>query len=856
MSADARTAPVESAPPVELPREMWLWPLYGKGLENLGAGGRPIRAPVKPPAPDQLLVRIDASGMCFSDIKIIAQGPEHPRLVGRDMERDPVVLGHEVAMTAVAVGEKLRDRYRPGDRFVIQADITYRGQGMAFGYRLQGGMAQYALIGPEVLEGDDGNYLLPLRPETGYSQAALCEPWACVLASYRVEYRRAMKVGGTAWIIGNGSEEGFTVSAGAGCWDKDAHPARAVLTVPPKGFRALLEERAKAAGFAGDVAIEERGDLDSIPSLAADLAGKIDDLVFLGAPRPTSVPDAMTALGKRGIVNILSEKPVEGPAGIDIGRIHYENWTVVGAPSRDLAAGYRTGVRSELKPGGSAWFVGAAGPMGRMHVQRAIEMEGGPGNILATDISTPRLDHLVKSFGQQAAARGVRLLALNPAELKPEDYAGRLREFTVGSGFDDIVMLVPAPALIAESFPHLAAGGVMNVFAGIARGVKASIDLSLCYGGRQARITGTSGSAIGDMLGMVKESEAGRLSTDRATAAIGGLRAVRDGYEAVKGSRFPGKIVIYPQVLDFPLTPVDELPSKEPAVAAKLRDGQWCREAERAFLEAKVRAETPPCGSLAGKVALVTGGGQGLGKALADRLAAEGAWVVVADIDEARAKAAAREIEAARQRRTIHIRADVTSEGDMDRAAGEAVAAFGSLDILVSNAGILIAGELTEIPIEKWRRVIEVNLVGYFVSARAAAKVMKRQKRGAIVQINSKSGKKGSFQSSAYASSKFGGIGLTQSIALDLAPYGVRVNSVCPGNLLDSPLWQDSLYEQYAKKWGITVEEVRRKYLEQVPLGRGCDYDDVANVVVFLASDKASYMTGQAINVTGGQEMR
>ena len=126
---------------------------------------------------------------------------------------------------------------------------------------------------------------------------------------------------------------------------------------------------------------------------------------------------------------------------------------------------------------------------------------------------------------------------------------------------------------------------------------------------------------------------------------------------------------------------------------------------------------------------------------------------------------------------------------------------------------------------------------------------------GVILQINSKSGKKGSFRNSAYAASKFGGLGLTQSLALELAPHQIRVNAICPGNLLDSPLWVDSLYEQYAKKWGISREEVRRRYEEQVPLGRGCSYADVTNVVVFLASDEASYMTGQAINVTGGQEM-
>jgi sorbitol-6-phosphate 2-dehydrogenase len=161
-----------------------------------------------------------------------------------------------------------------------------------------------------------------------------------------------------------------------------------------------------------------------------------------------------------------------------------------------------------------------------------------------------------------------------------------------------------------------------------------------------------------------------------------------------------------------------------------------------------------------------------------------------------------------------------------------------------------------EMSLRDWQLVMDVNLTGYFLTVKYAAAVMKAQRSGVIVQVNSKSGKKGSFKNGAYAASKFGGIGLTQSIALELAEYGVRINAVCPGNLLDSPLWVDSLYSQYAKRLGITEAEVRQRYIDQVPMKRGCTYDDVANVVVFLASDQSSYMTGQAINVTGGQEMR
>jgi sorbitol-6-phosphate 2-dehydrogenase len=181
---------------------------------------------------------------------------------------------------------------------------------------------------------------------------------------------------------------------------------------------------------------------------------------------------------------------------------------------------------------------------------------------------------------------------------------------------------------------------------------------------------------------------------------------------------------------------------------------------------------------------------------------------------------------------------------------------FGRLDILVSNAGVLRSGPIEEFDAQDWRFVMDVNLFGYFLCCKYACRVMKEQRGGTIVQINSKSGKKGSYKNSAYAATKFGGIGLTQSAALEMAEYGVRVNAVCPGNLLDSPLWVNSLYGQYAERWGITEEEVRQRYVDQVPMKRGCTYEDVANMVVFLASDQSSYVTGQALNVTGGQEMR
>ncbi len=247
---------------------------------------------------------------------------------------------------------------------------------------------------------------------------------------------------------------------------------------------------------------------------------------------------------------------------------------------------------------------------------------------------------------------------------------------------------------------------------------------------------------------------------------------------------------------------------------------------------------------------------RGLGQALCQRLAREGCDVVVADIKIEQAQATADEIAQSTGRRTLALRMDVTDEASVQAGYAQLMEMFGRLDILVSNAGILIAEEVAESDANKWRAVMNVNLFGYYLTAREAARIMKPVGRGVIIQINSKSGKKGSFKNSAYAASKFGGIGFTQSLALELAEYGVRVNAVCPGNLLEGTLWQQSLFDQYARNQGLTVEQVRQNYIDQVPMKRSCTYDDVCNVVMFLASDQSSYMTGQAINVTGGQEMR
>ncbi len=604
--------------------------------------------------------------------------------------------------------------------------------------------------------------------------------------------------------------------------------------------------------------------IDEFGALNTEITGGVgfDDIVVFGTPDAGVARELAKMLGKNGLLNIIAKEAIGEDVEIDIGRVHYDGISIVGSEGPDVTLSYQLTRDAELLTGGSAWFIGAAGPMGQMHVQRAVELEGAPAKILCTDIDDARMEMLRLRVEGIAKERGIEIRFENPSKMAEADLDKLICEFTDGSGFDDVVTLVPVAGLIAQASRYLARYGVMNIFAGVPRGTKAMLPISDCFL-RQVHYIGSSGSKLSDLEDTLHLSEDGKLGTANSAAAIGGMNAMSEGVDGVKSGRFPGKTVIFPQFPDFPLTALTDLKDTYPSVYAKLKDGLfWTLEAEKEFFSMMLeQQQTSPISGqvfakrLSGKVALVTGAAQGLGEAIAERLACEGAQVSLLDINLDSVRNAADKIKAASGIDTVAFQADITDEAQVWSAFEETIARFGKIDIVVSNAGILIAGAVEDFEAAKWRKVIDVNLVGYFVVAKAAAKAMIGRSAGSIIQINSKSGKKGSFRNSAYAASKFGGIGLTQSLALELAPRRIRVNAVCPGNLLDSPLWQDSLYEQYSKTQGLTKEQVRQKYEGQVPLGRGCSYNDVANVVVFLASDESSYMTGQAINVTGGQQM-
>jgi L-sorbose 1-phosphate reductase len=559
-----------------LPDKSWAWNLYGAGIENLGRGGHPEPFSIPEPNDDQLLVRIDTISVCFSDVKILKQGGSHPKLYNRNLAVSPTRLGHEVSLTVIKVGKNLHKNYKPGQRLAVQPDIYQQGKSTAYGYTVPGGMIQYHLIGDEVLKTDAGACLLPVEDEMGYAESSLLEPWGCVMAAYTQRRRLTPKKDGTMWIIGQpGDSTSYTFSSGLDT------PASIILTDVPDSVKGLVSST-------GAKVIERNGLTSAdYEALSKELTNGVgfDDIVILNPTSASTVSQIARFIARRGTCNLVGTQPLDGLVQVDFGRLHYDYIAFVGTNSADIAASYgEARNRCELRPGGAAVFIGAGGPMGQMHVQRALELVDGPKLVIATEISDERLQILKDMFTPLAEKHGREILFFNPNTSKQFFY-DFVMEATQNQGADDVVVSVPVASLMAEGDTAMKPDGMLVFFAGVPNGTIGAVNLSNVYLSN-AQYTGTSGLTIDDQASVMARRVAGTLSPGRSVAAVGGLETAAEAIESVIEAKYPGKVVIFPQIRNLPLTGLKELKERLPDVAAKLgEDLMWTNEAEEALIE-------------------------------------------------------------------------------------------------------------------------------------------------------------------------------------------------------------------------------------------------------------------------------
>jgi threonine dehydrogenase-like Zn-dependent dehydrogenase len=560
---------------IKPPEKTWAWNLYGAGEENIGRDGQPEQFPIPKPAANQMLVRIDCVSLCFSDIKIIRLGGSHPKLYNRDLSVEPGRLGHETCLTVVEVGKDLQERYFPGQRLAVQPDIYQNGMSTAYGYTIPGGLIQYHLIGPEVLDTDEGACLLPVGDTMSYAEASLLEPWGCVLAAYTQRRRLEPKIDGVMWILGHpGDQREYLFSKGL-----DA-PKTIVLTDAPASVVQLAKQTTAEIIIRDNLAPYEYS------ALAEELTdGGFDDIVLLDPRFAATVSEVGRQIARRGTLNLVGQTALDHLVDADVGRLHYDYIAFIGSQGPDISDSYgEQRNRCELTPGGTVVMVGSGGPMGQMHVQRAIELTHGPQKIIVTEVSDQRLQSVKDRFSPLAEKKGVELLIFNP-QTNEQSLYDFVMDVTEQNGADDVVVSVPIAELMAEADTLTNKNGMLVFFAGVPNGTLAQLDLSKVYLGN-AQFTGTSGLSLEDQTLVLEQASSGDLFPGRSIGAIGGMKVVKEGIKAVIDGSYSGKISIFPQLHDLPLLGLDELREKLPQVGSKLdANDMWTREAEAALFE-------------------------------------------------------------------------------------------------------------------------------------------------------------------------------------------------------------------------------------------------------------------------------
>jgi threonine dehydrogenase-like Zn-dependent dehydrogenase len=527
------------------------------------------------PGPYQILAKVQAVGLCFSDLKLLKQFDSHPRkseiLSGIDPAilpqvpsycpgRKPTVPGHEIFCTIVTVGNKVK-QHRVGQQVLVQTDYRWlktAGSNAAIGYNFEGALQQYLLMDERVVVDPNSgeSFLIPAEKDLGASAAALVEPWACVESSYLYQERRTILPGGQLLIV---AEKGAAIR---GIRESFAGPD-AVSSV---AFFCAEQTQADA--------VKKMGLPCSRITVLADLKdGSFDDIIYFGSRKET-IDLLNDKLAPKGILNIvLGGRKIGKPVSVGVGRVHYGMIRFIGTTGSDASESYRTiPATGEIRDGDKAVVIGAGGPMGQMHVIRLICAGKKNLSVNATDLDDARLASLESKVRPLLKEWKVQYHSINTQKAADPD------------SYSYFALMAPVGVLVAQAVEHSRPGALINIFAGIPAGVKQDLDLDR-YIADRCYMFGTSGSRLEDMKIVLDKVLSGQLDTNCSVDAVSGMAGAIDGIKAVENRTLSGKIIVYPALEQMPLLTLPEVCRRYPSVAGKLRHGIWTKEAEQELLK-------------------------------------------------------------------------------------------------------------------------------------------------------------------------------------------------------------------------------------------------------------------------------
>jgi len=521
------------------------------------------------PGAHQVLCRVEAVGLCFSDLKLLKQFSSHARKteilsgIAPDVLQEipsyvpgdkPTVPGHESVVRVVAVGPGVK-KYKNGERYLVQTDYRWlptANSNGSFGYNFEGGLQEYVLMDERVITSPEGeSMLIPVSEKLSASAIALVEPWACVEDAYAAKDRQTLKAGGKMLIVADG---GFEAKSFKSLVEKYGKP-KEITVVGAADTAALGIPAVKAA------------------NIAALADASFDDVLYYGHDIATAA-SLFAKVGPRGLYNIVQcGGKFGGVVTSQVGRVHYGGIRLIGTTGNDPSESMKTIPASgEIRPNDKIDVIGAGGPMGVMHVIRNL-CQGVKGvTVYAGDLSEERLAILARIAEPLAQKNGVHYVPYNPQKNPPK------------AAFNYVSLMAPIPALVASAVVHAGEKAIINIFAGIAATVSGDIDLD-AYIAKKLYFVGTSGSVLEDMKQVLAKVEAGRLDTNLSMAAVTSLDGAVEGIRAVEKQLIPGKIVVYPSCKGMGLTKLEDLAKTLPGVAGKLHNGFWTKAAEEALLQ-------------------------------------------------------------------------------------------------------------------------------------------------------------------------------------------------------------------------------------------------------------------------------